>query len=122
MSSIVDAARPGGLILLNESFASTNEREGSEIARNVVGALRDSGISIAFVTHLYEYASRAHAEERTDTAFLRAGREDDGHRDFRIEPGIPLPTSFGADLYQRVFATTLNPDELQATLPVQGTT
>ena len=120
MSSIVDAAEPGGLILLNESFASTNEREGSEIARNVVGALRDSGVSVAFVTHLYEYASRAHEEKRTDTAFLRAGREDDGQRDFRIEPGIPLPTSFGTDLYERVFGTRLGPDELQATLPPQG--
>jgi DNA mismatch repair ATPase MutS len=120
MSSIVDAAEPGGLLLLNESFASTNEREGSEIARNVVGALRDSGVSVAFVTHLYEYASRAHAEKRSDTVFLRAGREDDGHRDFRIQPGIPLPTSFGADLYERIFGTTLDPDELQPTLPSQG--
>lgn len=120
MSATVDAAQPGGLILLNESFASTNEREGSEIARNVISALRESGVSVAFVTHLYEYASRAHAEKRTDTAFLRAGREDDGKRDFRIEPGIPLPTSFGADLYERVFGTTLDPDELQPTLPSQG--
>ncbi|MDN4598038.1 MutS-related protein [Leifsonia virtsii] len=122
MSAIVDAAQRGGLILLNESFASTNEREGSEIARNVIRALRDSGVSVAFVTHLYEYASRAHAEKRTDTAFLRAGREDDGHRDFRVRPGIPLPTSFGADLYEQVFGTTLDPDELQPTLPSQGAT
>lgn len=120
ISAIVDAARPGGFILLNESFASTNEREGSEIARNVIGALRGSGVSVAFVTHLYDYASRAHAEERTDTAFLRAGREEDGHRDFRIEPGIPLPTSFGVDLYRRVFGTTADPDELQATTSTQG--
>lgn len=122
MSAIVDAAEPDGLILLNESFASTNEREGSEIARNVIVALRDSGISVAFVTHLYEYASRAYAEKRTDTAFLRAAREDDGHRDFHVEPGTPLSTSFGADLYERVFGTTLDPDELQATLPPQGAT
>jgi DNA mismatch repair ATPase MutS len=31
MRTIVEAIMPGGVILLNEFFASTNEREGSEI-------------------------------------------------------------------------------------------
>jgi hypothetical protein len=34
---------PGGLLLCNESFASTNEREGSEIARQVIRALTEGG-------------------------------------------------------------------------------
>ena len=36
MSEIADGSRPERLLLCNESFASTNEREGSEIARQVV--------------------------------------------------------------------------------------
>ena len=39
MSTIVDAIVPGSIVLLNESFASTNEREGSEIATQIVRAL-----------------------------------------------------------------------------------
>ena len=36
MSGIVDQISPYSMALFNESFASTNEREGSEIARQIV--------------------------------------------------------------------------------------
>ena len=39
MNEIVDVLTPTSLILFNESFAATNEREGSEIARQIVSAL-----------------------------------------------------------------------------------
>jgi DNA mismatch repair ATPase MutS len=57
MSAIVDKVKPGSLVLFNESFASTNEREGSEIASNIVRALLDRRVKIVFVTHLYHFAS-----------------------------------------------------------------
>jgi DNA mismatch repair ATPase MutS len=40
MSGILDQMTPGSMLLCNESFASTNEREGAEIARQIVRALR----------------------------------------------------------------------------------
>ena len=39
MNDIINILTPHALILFNESFAATNEREGSEIARQVVSAL-----------------------------------------------------------------------------------
>ncbi len=39
MSDIVDTITSRSLLLCNESFAATNEREGSEIARQIVSAL-----------------------------------------------------------------------------------
>jgi len=36
MKSIVDGLRAGSLLLCNESFSATNEREGSEIARQII--------------------------------------------------------------------------------------
>ena len=39
MNDIVNALTPNALILFDESFAATNEREGSEIARQIVSAL-----------------------------------------------------------------------------------
>ena len=56
MSDVADLIRPGGLWLSNESFASTNEREGSELLLQVVDALRQRGIKVALVTHLFEAA------------------------------------------------------------------
>ena len=103
MSAIVDQARPGSLVLLNESFASTNEREGSEIARQIVRALLESGIRIGYVTHMYDLASSLEAEQNGEAAFLRAERLPDGRRTFRIVPGAPLPTSHGQDIYRRIF-------------------
>jgi hypothetical protein len=103
MSVIAGQITPGCLLLCNESFASTNEREGSEIARQVIRALTDAGIRIIFVTHLYDLAERLYAAHDPATLFLRAERRPDGGRTFRLPPGEPLPTSYGQDLYQSVF-------------------
>ena len=105
MSAIADQITAGGLLLCNESFASTNEREGSEIARQIIRALTEAGIRIIFVTHLYDLAERMYATHDPATLFLRAERRPDGHRTFRLPPGEPLPTSYGQDLYQSVFGT-----------------
>lgn len=103
LSEIADQIRPGALLLSNESFASTNEREGSELARQTVHALRGRGIKLFFVTHLYDFAERLAAEHRTDVLFLRAERREDGTRSFKLLAGEALATSFGEDLYAQVF-------------------
>ena len=103
MSGVVSELSPGCLLLCNESFASTNEREGSEIARQITRALLDQGVRVLYVTHLFDLAHRYYREQRADALFLRAQREPDGARSFRVTPGEPLPTSHGADVYQRIF-------------------
>jgi hypothetical protein len=75
---IIDAVRPGGLVLFNESFAATNEREGSQIARHVGGALLDAGIPVALVTHLYGLASTLYAESPRPRGQVVAGRRGSG--------------------------------------------
>ena len=105
MSAIIDAINPNALILFNESFAATNEREGSEIARQIVSALLEKNIKVFFVTHLYELARGFYEQESENTLFLRAERQADGGRTFRLIEKAPLPTSYGADLYQKVFET-----------------
>lgn len=114
MSEIVDHFQPGLLLLCNESFASTSEREASDVADGVIEGLRRAGARVIFVTHLYEYAHDA--AERADPAslFLRAAREESGKRSFRLTPGAPLRTSFGEDLYQRIFGV---PDRAQELKP-----
>ncbi len=104
MSHIIDDIVPNALVLFNEFFASTNEREGAEIARQVVAALVEQRIEVFFVTHQYEFAHAFERESPLPVLFLRAEREPDGARTFRISPGRPLRTSYGKDLYKRIFA------------------
>ncbi|HEX5467219.1 MAG TPA: hypothetical protein VFW92_11150 [Candidatus Limnocylindrales bacterium] len=103
MRAIVDHLDGGSLLLLNESFAATNEREGSEIARQVVHALLERGVKVCFVTHMFDLADGFWREGRPDALFLRAERRPDGTRTFRLVEARPLPTSFGQDVYRRVF-------------------
>ena len=104
MSAIIDVVTPHSMILFNESFASTNEREGSEIARQIVRALLKVGIKVFFVTHLFDLAHSFCRQKTDNSLFLRAERLPDGQRTFRLIEGDPLPTSYGEDLYRRIFA------------------
>jgi DNA mismatch repair ATPase MutS len=103
MSEIAGRITPGSILLCNESFASTNEREGSEIARQVVRAMLDKQIKVLFVTHMYDLAHGFHAQGPDRALFLRAERQPDGRRTFKLVEREPLPTSYGEDSYRRVF-------------------
>ena len=105
MRDIAGEISPGCLLLGNESFASTNEQEGSEIARQIIRALLDSGIRVFFVTHLFDLAHSLYTGKGDSALFLRPERREDGQRTFRLLPGEPLSTSYGPDLYWRIFGT-----------------
>jgi DNA mismatch repair ATPase MutS len=123
MSDIVDALTPHSMLLFNESFAATNEREGSEIARQIVSGLLETPLKVFFVTHMYEFAHGLF-EQKTDHAlFLRAERQADGTRTFKLLQGEPLQTSFGVDLYEKVFgsaAERTRADVRCASMPYQA--
>jgi len=103
MSSIIDHLTENSLVLFNESFAATNEREGSEIATQIVRALLEKGIEVIFVTHLYKFARGLLDNKIGRAVFLRAERKNDGTRTFKITEGEPLQTSYGKDLYDAIF-------------------
>jgi MutS domain V len=102
LATVVDACTPTSLVLLNESLASTNEREGAEIARQVITALADSGVDVWFVTHNHQFAAGLHEAALPGLRFLRAERGGDGERSFHIVEAQPQPTSHGMDLYRRI--------------------
>jgi hypothetical protein len=105
MSDIADHIATHGMLLCNESFASTNEREGSEIARQIILALLDEGIKLLFVTHMFDLAHGFHTRGSDDALFLRAERGPGGARPFKLVEGEPLPTSYGEDSYRQIFGT-----------------
>lgn len=110
MSAIVDHMGPRSLLLCNESFASTNEVEGSQIGRGVLRALVDSGVRVFFVTHLYDLARSLYVRQDPAYLFLRAERRPDGVRTFRLIPGRPEPTSHGEDSFRRIFGIGADSD------------
>lgn len=107
---IAEHAVPGSVVLFNESFAATNEREGAEIAAPIVRAMLETGIKVLLVTHSYELAGALRRAHEHDALFLRAERRDDGARTFKLAVGEPLSTSFGDDLYRQVFDHEREPD------------
>jgi MutS domain V len=109
MSEIVDSLLPDGMLLCNESFAATNEREGSQIARQIIRALVDSGVRVFVVTHLFDLAEGFYRQRTDQDLFLRAQRDAGGRRSFRLAEGEPLPTSHAEDVYQRVFEGASGP-------------
>jgi len=102
MSTIADQLGPHCLVLFNESFAATNEREGSEIGRQVVRALLEADIRVFFVTHQFDFADSFRRQLPDATLFLRAPRQADGTRTFKLAVAEPLPTSYGEDIYVRI--------------------
>jgi hypothetical protein len=105
MSSLVDKMTPNSIVLFNESFASTNEREGSEIARQIVRALLETGVKVFYVTHMFDLAHGFYIAKMDRALFLRAERLTGGRRTFRLLEAEPLPTSYGEDLYGQIFGT-----------------
>jgi DNA mismatch repair ATPase MutS len=120
MSVIADRIGTHSLVLFNESFAATNEREGSEIGRQVVRALLEAGVRVFFVTHQFAFADSFRREEPDGTLFLRAPRQPDGQRTFRLTVADPLPTSYGEDIYFRIGGWLGEPPASRPASVVQG--
>lgn len=110
MNEIVKHLGPDSLILLNESFATTTELDGSAIAYDIIRALNESGVKIITVTHLLSFAQKMHREneerlkkgEASHVEFLCAERLKSGKRTYKMIQSVPELTSFGLDLYERI--------------------
>lgn len=106
MSRIVDQLGDASMVLLNESFASTTEKEGSVIAYDITKALTEAGVKVLTVTHLLSFAKKVYEEylaaEDSAMEFLSAERTDEGKRTFKMIQHAPELTSFGLDLYDKL--------------------
>ena len=100
MSNMVDKAVSASLFLLNESFASTTEKEGSKIAEGILRAFYEKNITTMMVTHLYQLAKKKYEEALEGSHFLVAERTENGTRTFKMLKGEPTYTSFGTDLFR----------------------
>lgn len=106
MDQIINHLGENSLILLNESFATTTEKEGSKIAYDIIKALKEEDVKILTVTHLLSFAQQIYDENKAgdieQVAFLSAERMEDGQRTFKMIPHAPELTSFGLELYAEI--------------------
>lgn len=106
ISKIIDNLGERSIVLLNESFATTTEKEGSVIAYDIIRALTEAGVKVLTVTHLLSFAQRMYGEtqENPDSKveFFSAQRQEDGRRTFKMIQHAPELTSFGLDLYDEI--------------------
>ena len=80
LKQIMQQVSGNSLLLMNESFSSTNAREGAIIAEEFLKALSIIGTRVVFVTHLYEIAKRidkinAETQGKTRLVSMVAGVE-----------------------------------------------
>ncbi len=102
MERIIDNLTADSVLFLNESFATTTEKEGSIIAEDITNALYERGIRVMMVTHLMAFAQSCYAKKLPHAVFLSAERKEDGERTFRMVEQEPELTSYGLDLYDSV--------------------
>lgn len=106
----VPLVKNGGLVLMNESFATTTAREGAQIATDVIRALSKTGSVLFFVTHLYEFAldieslngSLFRGEKAVNLVAQYEGADSGGkmRRTYKIVPGRPSKNVFAKDLFE----------------------
>lgn len=106
MSQIIEHLGDRSLVFLNESFASTTEKEGSVIAYDIIKALSEANVKMLTVTHLLSFAQKlfdeTQADEDSKVEFLCAERLKDGRRTYKMIQHAPELTSFGLDLYAEI--------------------
>jgi MutS domain V len=91
MSAIADHISRHNLILFNESFAATNEREGSEVGRQIVRALLEDEARVFFVSHQFDFADGFHRQQPGTTLFLARPGSPTGGAPSSSPPPSPCP-------------------------------
>lgn len=111
MNRIVDMISSRSLILMNESFSSTTEKEGSQIAGSIIQAMYDSGVTIWMVTHLFAFARKMYEKGQEGSRSMSAERLEDGTRTYKIIDHEPMETSYGLDLYEEIVEKAAETEE-----------
>ncbi|PWM45316.1 MAG: hypothetical protein DBX47_04575 [Clostridiales bacterium] len=78
------------LVMMNESFSTTVEKEGEVIARNVIKALSETGSLTLFVTHFYDLAVNMGKSGDAENLITEKYEKPNSRKNFRIVKGTPI--------------------------------
>lgn len=105
LNDIITKASQGSMLLLNETFATTTEYDAAYLAGELFEGFSESNITTFYVTHNYEFSHALYWKNKPENIFLRAERESDGTRIFRLQEGEPRKTGYAIDLYNAIINT-----------------
>ncbi len=88
------------MVLMNESFSSTSEFEGSAIAEQITSGLSDLNSMVFYVTHFRSFKSLVCNGE---AECYRAEILSSGKRTYKIVKGESLAEYHGKDIFDKVF-------------------
>jgi len=102
LSEIFESATKYSLLLLNESFATTNVEEGLYIAKDVIKAMRYLGVRCVFNTHMHDLARNLEKVnqkiEGTSKVESMVTGVENGNRSFKIAIAPPQGISYAKDI------------------------
>ncbi len=118
LSRIFDQLSADSIVLLNESFASTNPTEAIAFGEEVLKALGKVGTRCLVATHLLDMARSADRLGPFSTLTAKIETNGEGaRRTFKIVPGLPRDTSYAYDLVRQAGMTY---EQLTARLENRG--
>ncbi|GBG08316.1 putative DNA mismatch repair protein MutS [Paenibacillus agaridevorans] len=100
LDQLIDHLTSRSLLLMNEPFASTTEREGSVIAKDLLSVCSEMHLRVYIVTHFYELANWAYGKLE-NAVFVSPVITKGGPPSYKLSSQKPLPTSYGEDLYHK---------------------
>lgn len=100
---IVEVIQPNSILMCNESFSSTNEKEGTEIAIPIIDAMTENEIKVFIVTHFYSIPKHYERIGNNDMIVLQAERKEDASRSFKMVESQLNENSYGIDIYNQLF-------------------
>lgn len=102
LDRMMDDLTVHSLLLMNEPFLSTTEREGSSIAKDLLSVCYEQSLKVLIVTHFYELANWCYESEFEHALFMLPERDSQGNRTYKLVLGKPEPTSYGEELFRSV--------------------
>ncbi|MBR4255750.1 MAG: hypothetical protein IKQ18_01200 [Clostridia bacterium] len=97
MENIVTSATGNSIILMNESFASTRRKDGTEIAVYYLRKLKEKNCCVGFVSHYYEIPETMNTENIIIES-LKTGISDDGKRTYKVYKSIGKGWAYAKDI------------------------
>ena len=91
MEKIVYSADKNSLVLMNESFSSTGQKDAKQIASDILSAFCHVGAKVVYVTHITDMRERLREGghigdlEKENINLYRTGQKDDGSPSFKLE-------------------------------------
>lgn len=117
VKTVAGTMRKGSMVLMNEIFSTTSEKEGSDIAAEVLHAFSQTHSHVIFVTHLKCLADMAEEKklllaegERAVNYVTERLKEADGKmtKTHRILKGHPEAEIFERELFEKYFGNFLD--------------